>query len=313
MCILLLIYIILDPFMVIHSYNDYFAEAKKRFGNNASVGINTNVLATMALLKNTTRPNSYIFGNSRASFYRVSDWKSFLPSDAVCFHFDGSNEPLWAVQKKVDFLDKMDINIDNALLIVDIYLLEGDKPNNGHMFAVPPLIVNNDNIVNFHKSFFYAFCDPVFLYAYFDLLYTKTYKPYMRTRGFNMDRIIYDVQTNERTRDLLTDINAQFYERGSEQTYYNYTVVKDNQASMLKKIRAVFDKHNTSYKIIINPLYDQKKLDEQDLNKLRDIFGEKNVYDFSGINDFTNDFHNYYETSHYRPHVAREILTQIYR
>ena len=40
--------------------------------------------------------------------------------------------------------------------------------------------------------------------------------------------------------------------------------------------------------------------------------GEENVFDFSGVNEFTNEMTNYYETSHYRPKVCKELLRIIY-
>ena len=36
------------------------------------------------------------------------------------------------------------------------------------------------------------------------------------------------------------------------------------------------------------------------------------LYDFSGINDYTHTFRNYYETSHFKPSVATEILNKVY-
>ncbi|KAA6318040.1 hypothetical protein EZS27_031899 [termite gut metagenome] len=45
-----------------------------------------------------------------------------------------------------------------------------------------------------------------------------------------------------------------------------------------------------------------------DLEYLENVFGEDNVFDFLGINTFTQDYTNYYDDSHYRPHVAREIM-----
>lgn len=70
--------------------------------------------------------------------------------------------------------------------------------------------------------------------------------------------------------------------------------------------------HHTVYKVVINPLYDQNKINSRDLATLKDIFGSDNVYDFSGVNWITSDYHNYYEESHYRPHVAKWILGKIY-
>lgn len=43
------------------------------------------------------------------------------------------------------------------------------------------------------------------------------------------------------------------------------------------------------------------------------LFGENNIYDFPGVNSITEDYHNYYEDSHYRPCVARFILQTIYQ
>lgn len=59
-------------------------------------------------------------------------------------------------------------------------------------------------------------------------------------------------------------------------------------------------------------MYDQLKINEEDLEYLKTLFGDVNVFDFSGINKFTNDYKNYYEASHYRPHVTKEIMEKIY-
>ena len=38
-----------------------------------------------------------------------------------------------------------------------------------------------------------------------------------------------------------------------------------------------------------------------------------NKYNYSGINRFTRDIHNYYENSHFRIRVGREIMDEIYQ
>ncbi len=82
---------------------------------------------------------------------------------------------------------------------------------------------------------------------------------------------------------------------------------------MLNEIIDVFRKQKTEYKIIISPAYDQLKLAPQDKIQLENIFGKENVYDFAGINPITNNYRNYYEHSHYRPHVTKHILSEIYK
>jgi hypothetical protein len=49
-----------------------------------------------------------------------------------------------------------------------------------------------------------------------------------------------------------------------------------------------------------------------DLRYLTNLFGKENVYDFSGINEYTESIYNYYENSHYRPYVADEIMKKLY-
>jgi len=105
---------------------------------------------------------------------------------------------------------------------------------------------------------------------------------------------------------------AQFYERNSMQQY-RPQVIFGSQMDLLNDMASIFHKQKTDYRIVISPLYDQLKLNAGDLETLRRIFGTENVYDFSGINEITKDYHNYYENSHYRPHVCTSILDEIYK
>ena len=74
----------------------------------------------------------------------------------------------------------------------------------------------------------------------------------------------------------------------------------------------IFNKHNTKYKIVISPVYDQVPMEEEQLEVLEQIFGKQNIYNFSGKNKFTDSIHNFYETSHYKPNVANEIMNILY-
>ena len=102
-----------------------------------------------------------------------------------------------------------------------------------------------------------------------------------------------------------------FYKR-SNTLIYSDPVISYGQLELLGNIFNILKVHNSEYKVIISPLYNQKKIAIEDLEHLREIFGEKHVFDFSGINKFTSDYKNYYEDSHYRPIVANEILKFLY-
>ena len=74
----------------------------------------------------------------------------------------------------------------------------------------------------------------------------------------------------------------------------------------------MFKRHNTCYRVVVSPLYDQIKMNPEDVKALGEIFGAENVFDFSGVSEFTSDYRNYYDDSHYRPNVAREVLNIAY-
>jgi hypothetical protein len=89
--------------------------------------------------------------------------------------------------------------------------------------------------------------------------------------------------------------------------------INEERKRQLYQIQNFLAKHNTKYRIIINPLYFQIRINPNDYKCLCDVFGKNNVYDFSGVNEWTSDFHNYYDPSHYTSQVSREIMDSIYK
>lgn len=316
-----LLYALLDPFKVIGSCDNFYPDNEK-----ARVGLNRDYVSTATLIHNSKdiQYDSFIFGNSRSLFYQIDDWKSFLDTDAKCFHFDASGESLWAIHKKVQYLDKKGYDIRNALLVLDYATLMQDTQKEGHLSVISPQLVGYSNLIQFHTTFLLAFLDPKFLFAYSDYLMSGTVKSYMKKSYLLSDTpLSYNLMNNEMRFDYFEEMiledryftperMASFYIRdNSSQPCYERAIMK-NQKQMLIDIANICKRHNTKMKVVISPLYDQYKLDTNDLAFLISIFGSDNVHDFSGVNDITNDYLNYYENSHYRPHVARYILNTIY-
>jgi hypothetical protein len=88
--------------------------------------------------------------------------------------------------------------------------------------------------------------------------------------------------------------------------------VLPEQRRLLSSMAQIFARHGTRVRVVVSPLYDQIRLHPADLAALREIFGQDNVVDFSGDNPMTSDVRNYYESSHFRPPVARAILSGLY-
>jgi len=320
------LYIYLDPFKVVKTYSNYYP-------NNEPFQIITNkdFVSTMNFLNKykDEKYNSFIFGNSRSMVYHKNEWLKYLPSNANVYHFDAFGETLFGIYRKFKLLDKLNVSIDNAIIILDNSEQLSQTYKNDEkriLFSMAPALINNNNFIKFHLSFFKAFCQPKFLYAYVYFRIHNNIQPWMK-EFFSTYKISYDSISNE----VCFSEQESKIEKG---TYYddehtkdffhpNFLHVRNNlfeydfsiyneSLRMLEDISKILRKHSTSYKVIISPLYYQIKLNSADINALNMLFGKENVWDFSGHNLLTEDYHNYYENSHYRPIVANKIMSIVY-
>jgi hypothetical protein len=253
-------------------------------------------------------------------FYHVKTWEKFIKGNP--FHFNAYLETIYGIDGKLKLLDELNINIKNALIILDRSTLEGIRNSTGHIFIKHPAI-SKESYLSFHFEMFKGYFSKSIL-AYTDLFFTGEKKPYMKEFGIinniwkhdmktnQLSYFVYDEELKNNPNLYYSDKLELFFKRDTIQMYSEPSINKE-QEIVLKSILSILNSHKTNYKIIINPLYDQIKLNPKDIVYLKNLFGEENVFDFSGINSITNDYHNYYETSHYRPLVCDSILNIIYR
>ncbi len=78
----------------------------------------------------------------------------------------------------------------------------------------------------------------------------------------------------------------------------------------MHKIKKICEKHHTRYYIVITPLYDQLKFDSSDMQLISKSFGDR-VFDFSGINDITNNQYNYHDRVHFLPYISKNMADKI--
>jgi hypothetical protein len=316
------IYFYLDPFRVFNNYDRYFQSGKPSY-----VCPNKDVVSTENWINHFPEfaYDSYIFGNSRSIYYQVDTWKNYIHRDrSKCYHFDASGESIFGVAKKIAFLDSRNTRIANALLVIDAALLNQDKNSDGHIFIKDPK-TSGQNPLAFQVDCLKDFFDFNFMRAYFDFKLSGKVKDYMK-RDFILDDrpFFYDYVTNEMRQDFFEEMIKKdpteyygprkeiFYDRDTTKQKIADAVIRAPQAGFLNTIAAIFKKDGTNCRIVISPLYDQQKINPADLAFLKDLFGKDKVFDFSGINAYTNNVQNYYETSHYRPHIANAIMKQIY-
>jgi hypothetical protein len=315
----LALYVATDPFKVIWHYPSYYP-----LKGTGSVSVNRDYISTEMYLRNFHEHayDSFIFGNSRSLFYTVDAWRQQI-GPSQCFHFDGSSESLYGIWCKVRFLDQSGAPLRNALLVMDTSVLEQTTNSTSHLIIKHPRL-SGQSWLSFQLTFLKAFLDRRFLLAYLDYRVSKKIKPYMIEQALLDDRPAnYVPEANEMRCDVFEELirtnPAAFYGPRTNVFYArpatpgtSAPVIREAQLRMLRDMAEIFQRKQTDYHVVISPLYDQMRLAAADLAALQQVFGAGRVHDYSGKNAFTEAVTNYYESSHYRPHVARAILADIY-
>jgi hypothetical protein len=314
---MLLLFVGFDFFKIFKSYDDVYTDS--------FVGLNRGVITYKLYEKNKVKTpyNAFILGNSRSQAFKCTDWAAHLPNGTHPFHFDANTESIYGIATKLEYLHDSGAPIDHALLVIDRLLLEKTSNNSNHLFIGHPA-VTKQSYIDFYSSFLRASLNPQFIIAYLDFKWTKTYKSYMSNLILKSK---YPYSMNTKTGDLYYGYDQEIKE--DSLAYYNDKIeqgifykrpigelkpmeINDLQKQYLKTIAEIFQAANTNYKIVISPKYDQIPLDKGQMALLKSYFGQENIYDFSGINSYSTPIGNFYETSHFRPHVAKSIMEEIY-
>lgn len=310
--LLFLYYLVADPFLVVWRFRAPEAVTNGQGCNNDAL----RGIQWMNAYKDSLHYNSFIIGSSRSDFYYVDEWKKYIGENNVCFHFNQSGDNLQGSLERIHYLYKRFGQINNILIIMDREYLEDMKQHNGHLFRNPWQVTEKWDFISFHMEFIRAFfsieyqkrifgkssVDKNILPSHYDSRYNENYKDGAE-----------DLLNNERYDEYYSRFDSfyKLYIRDSVERV-SIPVIKKEQVDALQEIASLLESGNTECRIVISPLYNQEKLNPEDLITLKSIFGDNNVFDFSGVNEFTNDKYNYYETSHYRPRLCNRILGVIY-
>jgi hypothetical protein len=310
--LLLATYVYFDPAQVLGHYTDF----------NQVEMENRDFISTQTFLNNnpTQHYRSFILGNSRSGAYFTTDWARYI-HDRQPYHFDASAESLYGIYSKIKFLDTHADSLKNVLLVWDRVLLKNtSNPAGGPLFMKDSRASDN-SWLEFQLGFIKAYFSNFFC---FDFLRRKLLSPVYTGPAKLPESYYYEPISNDMPRKVLDRQIAQdsagYYQRHAnvfEQALppapdERKPVIQAKQLEMLQEMARVFRRHHTDYRIVISPLFDKLPLNGQDLAVLRTVFGTSRVYDYSGVNKFTQSCWNYYETSHYRPLVARQIMKEIY-
>jgi hypothetical protein len=313
--VLVAVYLYFDPFKVLRSYTEYYP------AGDQYVFLNRDYVSTALFLKQYPlyHYDAFIFGSSRSLAFHVSDWQPYLRSRSA-YHFDATAESLYGIAGKLRLMDKMDIPMRDVIIVLDYWSLSVTQDSPGMLFIKHPAVSQGSRFL-FQMEFFKAYLNPFFLFPYLHMRLTGTFHPYMLS--LNPLTQFHDSRTNDYyilDYESALASNPDEYYRKREKIFYKrpsnpgFTpeVIGPAQLVLLREIAAILRKHSTDYRIILNPLYDEKRLDSRDLARLQELFAAENVWDFTGANEFTIDYHKWYEALHFRDVVARRIMQIVY-
>ncbi|MFT4734644.1 MAG: hypothetical protein ACI9DJ_001107 [Algoriphagus sp.] len=311
--LLALSYFVFDPFHVLKTYDAY--------PDNYLESYNRNRVSTQVFLNNNKKEayRSFIFGSSKSSVFYTQDWAAYT-DDYNTFHFDASNEIISGIYGKIKFIDRQENKIDNVLLVFDSETFHSTIDTANSIIHIQDYKWSGQSNFLYQLTFFKAFFKDMYFIKYFDKLIFKTYRPYMYGAFENKHMLYTPIHNDFIFQGYIDQIRADsaayyardlFYERSIEEQVASETIAS-YQVHYLNEIKTIFDKHQSHYKIVFGPNYDQRKINPKDLALVKSIFGEERVFDFTGQNRYTNELSNYYEIYHYKPLVARQILEDIY-
>lgn len=309
---LLIYYVAKDPFQVLRQYSDY---------DHNRVAQNEGMIGWIKYKRyNSVRHyDSFIMGNSCTKAFQSADWLQYVSGSPL--RFFANSEDLDGLTEKLEALDRQPGQQIRNLLIV----LEPASFNSAHndfMHIMPP-DVSHKSESTFQMAFMQGFFSPRFLLPY--LRYTVGHCSADKLRGIiNADIPTREKYTNDailHTESKISAMGENYWHQGTWKKQLSKQrvpqvmapIYQPEQLEQWEEIRAICLHHHTNLKIVIGPSFDRKIMNSKDVRTLQSIFGSGVVYDFSSPRFFwMDDYHNFYDTSHYRRQLGQKILGMIY-
>ena len=228
----------------------------------------------------------------------------------------------------VEFLEALEQQphqeIRNVIVVSDPKLLSIDKEETGLMHALPSE-VSGRMAISLHIDYLKAFLDRPFLSAYTKhtlfRISDETTKVYFNRNKQSTERYTNDaLGIDEREAEIR--LKGEKFYQGREEQFAGWDTMPretmpalfgDSQIALLKRVKAVAQRHNTNLKIAIGPNLETGYMNPKDDAILREIFGDKNVvnYNVPEHKELIKK-ENFYDKVHYRPHIAKQILRDLY-
>ena len=314
--VLLVIYLITDPFKTLRPFSfQYFDETNRDY------------ISSELFLKNNPKYhyNSFIFGSSRCCGFNTYHWKHYLPEGAKQFMFQAWGESLTGIKQKIDYIDNHGEKISNAIILFDIPGTFSKEQLPHKVLSIKHYKFSGQSKVSFQSCLFSGFIQK-------PSKWFSAIKQYLNpaTHTFTADTVSNDWEKNNRYADIRYQPEKDSLKNCSAKTRMAFLkeienktendvntsqpLITDTFLKQLLHIKAVFDQHHTDYRIIISPAYcyNHPAINQKDLKIIQNVFGKEKVFDYSGKNDITTDYNNFSDPNHFGLSVGWQIIEDIY-
>ncbi len=303
-----------DPYMILHSYKRFDQSKVRLF--EAHVGWQ-NYLQN----RDSIPYDSFILGNSCTMAFKTQSWERYLDQESCAVRFFDNAETIGGVFQKIQALDSVGAYLKNILVIIDRNSLTDTSPLKSTYHLFSPETAGLSKPI-FYLRFFQEFLYTGHFLSYIEYRITGKYRSGMKKviyAGAPLREPYTNNFINPREREIELKGN-RYWSEHQEEFAVDRTgageedppVLSGRQLNLLHRMKQICDNHRTVVKIIIGPNYYQKRIHHHDVELMKQLFGQEAVWDFTGINEYTNNDYNYYEPGHYRPIAGEQILQQIY-
>lgn len=312
MLFLLGIYIWTDPFRTLKPFSLHYFDSTNR-----------DYLSSELYLMNNPKYhyNSFIFGSSRAGGLNSYKWKQYLPAYSHQFVFQAWSETITGIYQKMKYIDEHGDSIKNAFILLDIPSSFADPQEPSEVLSIKHFKFSGQPYFIYQSKLFFGFIKPSFI---IQSIRNRNIDPF---NSISFDTISNDWEADNRynytecpPKDSLRKCTSRTIETflkeasRSDTTKISKPVIDDNKIAILKRIKSILDKQQTNYIVVVSPGYylTQPAINPADLEKLQNVFGYNNVFNYSGDNYLTRDYNNFSDPTHFGLYVGWQMMEEIY-
>lgn len=308
-------YAALDPFKVIHRYDEMGCDS-------VSLGGNRGFESVKSLERNLAQGrhyDSFIFGSSMSQAYKAEYWQPHLPAGASIFHFDASEETIDGIIDKIEYLNHRGIKIANALIIIEEEMLHRLPNDQSFLFARPSETSSDVSWLQFQMQFFNTYKNIDFVcYSIAPRLWQKTM---LKKDLLSTDKILHVDSINEVTHasaDSLIAVNPEAFFTEKRLKHNSIPMLPRNQQvaidsnveTKVARLAQLLKAGGKHYEVIVIPRLNRNYLMQWDLTILQEYLGIEHVHDMTRHPLSNNPLAYYDQPAHMICTRCKEILDE---